>query len=568
LVGVLMERSAEMVVALLAVLKAGGAYVPLDPSYPRERLSFMLKDSGAAVLLTQSHLRESAPEYAGVRISLDAGDEAIAREETSNPVGNVFAESLAYMIYTSGSTGKPKGAMNTHGAIRNRLRWMQEAYTLGSDDRVLQKTPFSFDVSVWELFWPLMNGARLVMARPGGHRNAAYLGGLIAEQQITTLHFVPSMLQAFLDEPMLPDLSCLRRVICSGEALSFELQERFFARLVGTELHNLYGPTEAAVDVTFWPCERGTGQRGVPIGRPIANTQIYILDSHLRPVPVGVAGELHIGGCGLARGYLNGPGLTAEKFIPDPSGDEAGARLYRTGDLARYRADGAIEFAGRIDYQVKIRGFRIELEEIEAVLCDHPSVHDAVVVALEDEAGEKRLVAYVVAEGTDSPDTAELRRHLKRQLPEYMTPAAFVLLDELPLTASGKIDRRSLPAPERRRPEQEVAFTAPRTPVEERLCDIWAELLHVERVGVHDNFFELGGHSLLATQLVSRIRDAFLVELPLQVLFELPTIDGLTKAITTARAAQEDSSEVARMIEQLKQLSPEDVKLMLNTEHQ
>ena len=361
LVSICVERSLEMVVGLLGILKAGGAYVPMDPEYPKERLAFMLADAGAPILLTQSSLQGILPAHTGKVVRLDADWPLITRESAGRIPSSARAEHLAYMIYTSGSTGRPKGAMNTHVAIVNRLLWMQDAYRLTPSDRVLQKTPFSFDVSVWEFFWPLLTGAKLVVALPGAHRDAAYLADLIRKEEITTIHFVPSMLSAFLEAQGL-ELSCasLKRVICSGEALPYELQQRFFS-ILPAELHNLYGPTEAAVDVTYWACQRKSPLRTVPIGRPIANTQIYILDRHLQPTPIGVPGELHIGGIGLARGYFNRTELTAEKFIPDPFKSEPGARLYKTGDLARYLPDGAIEYLRRMDHQVKIRGFRIEL---------------------------------------------------------------------------------------------------------------------------------------------------------------------------------------------------------------
>ena len=372
LVGICVERSLEMVVGLLGILKAGGAFVPLDPEYPKERLAFMLEDAGSPVLLTQAHLTASLPALHSRIVRLDADWPLIAEESADHVASFARAEHLAYMIYTSGSTGRPKGAMNTHVAIVNRLLWMQDTYRLTPSDRVLQKTPFSFDVSVWEFFWPLLTGATLVVALPGGHKDGAYLANLIRKEKITTIHFVPSMLSAFLEQGEL-ESSCasLKRVICSGERLPFELQQRFFS-LLPAELHNLYGPTEAAVDVTYWACERESRLRTVPIGRPIANTQIHILDQHLQPAPIGVPGELHIGGIGLARGYHNRPELTAEKFIPDPFRSEPGARLYKTGDLARYLPDGAIEYLGRLDHQVKIRGFRIELGEIESVLASSP----------------------------------------------------------------------------------------------------------------------------------------------------------------------------------------------------
>ena len=565
LVGIMAERSVELVVGLLGILKAGGAFVPFDTSNPPGRLSYMLQDSGVAVLLTQSPLVYQLSGYTGIVDLLDAEDESIAQADSSNLASNVSVDNLAYMIYTSGSTGRPKGATNTHGAIRNRLLWMQDVYRIQPEDRLLQKTPSCFDISVWEFFWPLLNGARLVVARPGGHRDSAYLRRVIADEQISMIHFVPSMLRTLLDEPVLEGTECLRHVFCSGEELSLDLQQHFSARLKA-ELHNLYGPTEAAVEVSNWTCQPDDGRGTVPIGRPIANLQLYILDRKLRPVPVGIVNELYIAGAGLARGYLGKPGLTAEKFIPNPHSKVPGARLYRTGDLARYRADGAIEFAGRVDYQVKLRGYRMELGEIETVLSEHHAVHEAVIVAREDEAGgDKRLIAYVVAEHSQSLDLGELRRHAQSHLPDYMLPAAFVLLDQLPLTATGKINYRALPNPDQQRLEGVTDFVAPRTPFEETLCGIWSDLLRIKQIGVHDNFFELGGHSLLATQMVSRIRDAFQVELPLATLFEFPTISELTKAIATARASQEDASEITEMLEQLKQLTPDDVKLMLKT---
>ncbi|MGH8000645.1 MAG: amino acid adenylation domain-containing protein, partial [Brasilonema sp.] len=408
LVGICMERSPEMVVGLLAILKAGGAYVPLDPAYPKERLTFMLADAKVSVLLTQQSLLKELPQHQAQVICLDSDTQAIiAHQSQENLVSGVQPQNLAYVIYTSGSTGKPKGVMNSHQGLSNRLLWMQDAYQLTATDRVLQKTPFSFDVSVWEFFWPLFTGAQLVLAKPGGHKDSAYLVELIAKEQITTLHFVPSMLQVFLEEPELSKCSSLKRVICSGEALSFELQEKFFTHLDG-QLYNLYGPTEAAIDVTFWNCQRNSHQQIVPIGRPIANTRIYLLDKYLHPVPIGVPGELHIGGVGLARGYLNRPELTNEKFISNPF--TPGERLYKTGDLARYRRDGSIEFLGRIDYQVKIRGFRIELGEIEAVLNQHPGVQVATTVLQENESGDRRLTAYLVP---DSKQAFAVRQILK-----------------------------------------------------------------------------------------------------------------------------------------------------------
>ncbi|RPJ38734.1 MAG: amino acid adenylation domain-containing protein, partial [Planctomycetaceae bacterium] len=518
LVGICVERSIEMVVGLLGILKAGGAYVPLDPAYPRERLGFMVADARVKVILSQQRVMERLPAGEARVVCLDGEWAEIARESEAQPAAAVVGDNLAYVIYTSGSTGQPKGVMNTHRGIRNRLLWMQDAYHLTEMDRVLQKTSFSFDVSVWEFFWPLLTGAVLVIARPEGHKDSAYLVELIAGEEITTVHFVPPMLDAFLLERGVQACVSLKRVICSGEELPLELQQRFIS-LLQAELHNLYGPTEAAVDVTFWHCRRGSTGNTVPIGRPIANTQIYLLDEHLNPVPVGVPGELHIGGLGLARGYLNRAALTAAKFIPGPFSGEAGARLYRTGDLARYRPEGDIEFLGRLDNQVKIRGFRVELGEIEVVLRQHPAVREGVVIVREDVAGDKRLVAYVVIHEGQAVLVEELRGYLRDRLPGYMVPSALVMLAALPLTPNGKVDRRALPRPGTERSEWGQAYVAPRTPVEEVLAGIWAGVLGLDRVGVYDNFFELGGHSLLGVQVIARACRTFNLDIPLTKLF-------------------------------------------------
>ena len=533
LVGVFAERSFEMVAALLAVLKAGGAYVPLDPSYPAERLGHMLEDARAPLVLAQPHLASALPGSSAEVLVLDASWAAYASESAEDLQDVGTPENLAYVIFTSGSTGRPKGAMNEHRGIVNRLLWMQEEYGLTGDDRVLQKTPFSFDVSVWEFFWPLLSGARLVIARPEGHKDPGYLAQLIQGSGITTLHFVPSMLRVFLEEEGVEACGSLKRVICSGEALPHELQERFFARLPAAELHNLYGPTEAAVDVTYWACRRGDERLTVPIGRPVANTRMYVLDAHMNPVPAGVPGELYIGGVQVGRGYVGRPELTAERFVPDPFSKTSGARLYKTGDLARHLPDGAIEYLGRLDYQVKIRGQRIELGEIEAVLDRHAGVMQSVVLAREDAPGDQRLVAYVVAKG-EAPAAAELKEHLSRTLPAYMVPSAFVFLEALPLTSSGKVDRNALPAPGFER-QVDTRYAAPRGEVQERVVQILAEVLGVERVGVHDDFFDLGGHSLMATQVASRVRSTFGVGLPLVDFFIAPTAAGVSQRVENAR---------------------------------
>jgi amino acid adenylation domain-containing protein len=529
LVGVFAERSFEMVLSMLAVLKAGGAYVPLDPSYPNERLGYMLEDADARLLLTQPHLASRLPADAGRVMPLDAAWAAYAGEsgEDLDEVGT--PEDLAYVIFTSGSTGRPKGAMNTHRGICNQLLWMQEEYRLGGDERVLQKTAFSFDLSVLEFFWPLLTGARLVIARPEGHRDSSYLVRLTRESKITTQCFVPSMLRVFLEEDGVEACGSLRRVICSGEALPHELQERFFARLPGVELHNLYGPTEAAVEATYWACRPRDERLTVPIGRPVANTQIYVLDGQLEPVPIGVPGELYIGGAHVGRGYVGRPDLTAERFVLDPFSETPGARLYRTGDLVRHLSDGAIEYLGRLDYQVKIRGQRIELGEIEATLDKHPGVAQSAAVA-HGVAEGRRLVAYVVPRQAVL-SSGELKQHLSHALPPYMVPSTFVFLQALPLTASGKVDRKQLPVPDLSDVAPRIDAVAPRTPTEEAVIGMFRSVLERANFGVLDNFFDLGGHSLMAARLMSGLRTALGVDLPLRNLFERPTVAGLAEAI-------------------------------------
>ncbi|MFS0694019.1 amino acid adenylation domain-containing protein [Streptomyces nitrosporeus] len=532
-VAVSAERSTELVAALLAVVRTGACYTPLDPGYPADRLAFMLADSGARVLLTQRalglpdgcratvlYLDDLLPDGDGDGNG-KGGDGGGARHDGSAPMAvpppvrtpaplparppGPRPDDPAYLIYTSGSTGRPKGVPNTHRAVVNRLLWMQRSYPIGPEDSVLQKTPAGFDVSVWEFFWPLMTGARLVLARPGGQKDAAYLCELIRSAPVTVAHFVPSMLPLFLAEEGAGRCTALRRVVCSGEALPPDTARAFRGLLPDCALANLYGPTEAAVDVSSWECE-GPGDT-VPIGLPIDNIRLYVLDRALRPVPPGAPGEIHIGGTGVALGYHRRPGLTARSFVPDPYGPP-GSRLYRTGDLGRRRADGALEHLGRIDQQVKLRGLRIEPGEIEAALRALPGISEAAVVVREDSPGDKRLAAYLVTgdgtDGTDLPGPQELRSRLKRVLPDYMVPVSFTELPALPLSPNGKLDRRALPAPVVHRAAG--ARLAPGTPAERVLAEVWAEVLGLPEVGVEEDFFDLGGHSLLATQVVARAR--------------------------------------------------------------
>ncbi|HEJ7025372.1 TPA: amino acid adenylation domain-containing protein [Serratia marcescens] len=526
-VAVCAERGLNMVTALFGILKAGGAYVPLDPAYPGERLQYILQDADPVLLLADAAGRAALGEPVTPQLALEAAlPETLSAE---NPAPRAQASHLAYVIYTSGSTGKPKGAMNEHRGVVNRLVWMQEAYGLTAADTVLQKTPFGFDVSVWEFFWPLMVGARLVMAKPEGHKDPDYLSRAIEQYGVTTLHFVPSMLQSFLaDGQAATRCGQVVRVMCSGEALPAALVAEFYRRLPQAELHNLYGPTEAAVDVTAWHCSREAERVSVPIGRPIANTRIYLLDERGQPVPLGAVGELYIGGVQVARGYLNRPELTAERFLADPFAP--GGRMYRTGDVARYLANGDIEYLGRNDQQVKIRGFRIECGEIEAVLATHPAVREAVVDA-RAVGDDKRLVAWVVPAADVAEETlaGALRQHVSAALPDYMVPSAWVVVAALPLSPNGKLDRRALPEPQGA--QSQAAYEAPQGEHEALLAAIWRELLNVERVGRHDNFFELGGHSLLAVKLMAQLRRAGWGA-NVQTLFSTPTLSALAQAMS------------------------------------
>ncbi len=535
-VGVCLERSLDLVVALVGILASGAAYVPLDPSLPPRRLADMVEDGGVRLLVTRhtEHAsRGSAFAAAGHTVFIDAM--VWQADDTVPPLAQLGHESdPAYVIFTSGSTGRPKGAINAHRGIVNRLLWMQEAYALQPGERVLQKTPFSFDVSVWELFWPLAVGATLVVAKPDGHRDSAYLAALVQRERIDVMHFVPSMLRFFLDEPAARACTRLRRVVCSGEALSLDLVERFFAVLPQSNLANLYGPTEAAVDVSAWECRPAEPSGTVPIGAPIANTQLHVLDAHLRPLPIGTAGHLYIGGVQVGLGYSQRPDLTAERFIPDPFRN--GGRLYKTGDIARWRDDGALDYLGRGDHQVKVRGYRIELGEIETQLLAQPGIRQAVAITREDQPGDLRIVAYVVASGT-SLDSETLRDALRQALPDYMVPQNFVRLDAIPLLPSGKIDRRALPAPNPAMTDQGRGRLPARNATEQAVLGLMEHVLKLPGMGVLDDFFAMGGHSLLAARLVAQLNAALDLNLPLRLVFESPTAERMARAIDKARGA-------------------------------
>ncbi|WSJ48177.1 amino acid adenylation domain-containing protein [Streptomyces sp. NBC_01317] len=538
LVAVMMHRSVDLVVALLAVTKAGGAYVPVDPDYPADRIAYVLTDAQPLLVLTGTDLASRLSDSHPPHVAVDDPRTATTLKNLpdTDPTDIEHHTPLlpahpAYVIYTSGSTGQPKGVAVPHAGVVNWLTWLQGTYNLAASDRVLQKTPFGFDVSVREFFWPLLQGATMVVAKPSGHRDPTYLAELIQRERVTIAHFVPSLLQVFLREPAAASCTDLRAVFCSGEALSGDVAGQF-RNVLDVPLHNLYGPTEASVEVTAWTCDSDTSRSSVPIGRPVWNTQVYVLDAALRPVPVGVTGELYLAGVQLARGYHARPGLTAQRFVANPFTPDA--RMYRTGDLARWNADGQLEYLGRTDDQVKVRGFRIELGEIEAALLAHPDVAQAAVTVREDRPGDQRLVGYLVpASGPAGVDIAVMRRHVQGVLPEYMVPSALMVLDALPLTVNGKLDRRALPAPDHQPTD---SGRGPATVREELLCTVFAEILGLPTVGVDDNFFELGGHSLLATRLVSRIRTVLGAEVPIRTLFEAPTPAALAERLTASGA--------------------------------
>lgn len=562
LVGICLERSLDLVIGLLGILKAGGAYLPLDTSYQPDRLRFILEDAKVPILLTQSHLID-LPKCGTHFICLDTDWQAIAKHSTNNSQSEVTPNNLAYVIYTSGSTGKPKGVAMPHRPLVNLLTWQLQNFRIPRA-RTLQFTPISFDVSFQEIFSTLCSGGTLVLVSDSTRRNSEALLQYLCEQAIERL-FLPYIALQHLAEVAKNQITLpiyLREVITAGEQLKItHAISQWFRRLENCSLENQYGPSESHVVTAYrlsgspqdWP-------HLPPIGRPIANTQIYLLNPKLRRkddpvqlVPIGEPGELAIGGVSLARGYLNQPELTNSKFILDPFSDEPGARLYRTGDLARYRPDGTLEFIKRLDHQVKIRGFQVELGEIEVTLSHHPAVKDVVVVACEDSSGNKRLIAYVVTKNSKSGDkmALQLRTELQQKLPDYMLPSAFVFMDALPLTSSGKVDRRSLPEPNRQRPALKEDFVSPRTQVEEQLSEIWSQVLGIEPVGIHDNFFDLGGNSLQTIQLIFKVRETFQAELPIASLFDAPTIakfaEFVNAAICSSIIATSDDTTISEL---------------------
>ncbi|RYY77056.1 MAG: amino acid adenylation domain-containing protein [Gammaproteobacteria bacterium] len=533
MVPLMMERSLEMVIAINAVLKAGGAYLPLDPEHPLDRVEYILAEAGAKLVLIQERFDGNLPNKTP-RLAVDMAEETLAAYPVTRPNLNIKPDQLAYVIYTSGSTGKPKGVMNEHQAVCNHMLWMDEVYQLKTSDKILQKTPYTFDVSLWELFLPLISGSQLIMAKPGGHKETGYLIELINQYQMTYVHFVPSMLYLFLQEADHQKCPSIVRVLASGEAVSKDLEQRFVKAFPDVELWNLYGPTEAAIHVTYWLCGQGDSGASVPIGYPLTNTRLYVVDNALKLQPPGVPGELLLAGVQIARGYVNRPDLTADRFIADPYVQDPllhkPGRVYRTGDLVRMRDDGVVEYIGRNDFQVKLRGQRIELGEIEAVISQYPGVTQSVVLAREDRKNDQRLVAYLMTQNGTAPETQAMRDHLRAALPDYMVPSHFVVLAKFPLTSSGKVDRKALPAPVLGEVD-ESSFALPSNSIEEQLVAIWKEILGLEKVGVTNDFFELGGHSLLGTQMFARVKSLFSINIGLRKLFEAPTIRQLAEII-------------------------------------
>ena len=542
-VGIWMERSLDMMVALLGTLKTGGAYVPLDPNYPQERLAFMLGDAQVPVLLTQERFIKDLPEHAGHVVCMDRDGEAFSRESEDSLVSRIGPEDAVYVIYTSGSTGTPKGVIGLHRGAVNRLNWMWKAYPFKDREVCCQKTYLSFVDSVWEIFGPLLQGVRAVIVPEDAVKDAHRLVESLAANHVSRMVLVPSLLRVLLDSfgDLQGRLPGLLLWVTSGEEISLELAKRFREVMPQARLVDLYGSSEVSADVTCYEIGEDLPEQRVPIGRPIDNTQVYLLDEHLQPVPVGVHGELYVGGAGLARGYLNREDLTAERFIP--SQFRQGEVLFKTGDLGCYLSDGSIEYLGRRDHQVKIRGFRVELGEIESRIKEVEAVADGVVVLREDRPEDTRLVAYYVVREGQAVETSDMRRRLQSKLPEYMVPQHFMELSSIPLTPNGKVDRKALPKPETDG-ASEQGYVAPRTETEQKIATVWQEVLSQEKVGVHDNFFELGGHSLLATQVMSRVNRLFNIQLPLRRLFETRTVEALAEAIDTSLWNAEDLQKI------------------------
>jgi surfactin family lipopeptide synthetase C len=573
-VAICMERSLELVVGLLGILKAGCAYVPLDPTYPAERLAFMIDDAQATLLLTQQQLIEHLPaRHLTEFICLDRDWPNIASTDSENPITRVTPDNLAYIIYTSGSTGRPKGVALKHRGVVNNLADLNRSFGVGPEDRIMALSSLSFDMSVYEILGTLEAGGTIVMPEPAVARDPAAWAELIHRHQVSVWNSAPALLEIFVNYVVEPPTSyprSLRLAIQGGDWVPVTLPDRLRALTGNLQFISLGGATEASIHSIVYPVEATDPTwKSIPYGRPMVNQCAYILDKQLRPAPVGIPGELHLGGIGLARGYFNRPDLTAEKFVPHPFSVAAGERLYKTGDLARYRPDGVIELLGRMDYQVKIRGFRIELGEIAMALRQHAAIRESVVLVREDRPGDRQLIAYIIAKEPPVPSGAELRHFLKHTLPEYMVPTAFVVLEALPLSANGKVDRRALPAPDANQLQQDSTIVAPRTPVELVIANIWAEVLGIEQVGVDVDFFELGGHSLLATRIISRLQEAFSIIIPLRSLFEAPTVAQFAeRLVMIGHTTGMDIVKIAQILLQVDELSDDEVRIMLAEQEQ
>lgn len=539
-VGICCERSMEMVIGLVAILKAGGAYVPIDPELPLKRISILLKDISTPVVLTQKKFSSLFPENESTVICLDAEIETLNAIETKNINSGVNSDNIAYIIFTSGSTGTPKGVMIPHKGICNRLLWMQDEYQLTAKDIVLQKTPFSFDVSVWEIFWPLLNGATLHIASPGGHKDPSYLIDEITKREITIIHFVPTMLHEFLEHPSVSKCISLRHTICSGEALPHSLMTKYLKTLP-SRLHNLYGPTEASVDVTFWECRCDYSDYIVPIGKPISNIQMHILDNDLNILPIGIPGELYIGGIGVASGYLNQPTLTAEKFLKDPF--LKGGVLYKTGDLASRLSDGNISFLGRKDFQFKFNGLRIEPGEIEAAIESYPKITRALVKIKNYNVNTNILYAYYSTSDNKPIETRYIKAFLKENLPSYMVPSILLHLEKIPFNKNGKIDQSLLPEPTLDKGERETSFTLPENQTQQAILDIWKSVLNTKDIGINDNIFDIGGHSVILIKILIEIQKTFHKAITITDLFQYTTIATLSTLLTDGEKHLEKNIE-------------------------
>jgi aspartate racemase len=577
LVGIFMERSPLVAIAVLAIMKAGGAYVPLDPSYPGERLAFMLRDANVPLLLTEERLVAALPQHDMRIVACDSEWPTISQHEAENLPGTTSPHDLAYVIYTSGSIGEPKGVMIAHANLSHYVQAMNSRLQVSPTDRYLHTASISFSSSVRQLAVPFAHGATIVMASTAQRLDPLALFELIKREDVTIIDLVPSYwrtcIQVLRRLPSETRVSLLenrlRLILSASEPLTYDIPQTWTSEFKHRAAFvNMFGQTETTGIVTLFPITNvdGGAGRGVPVGQAIPNTRIYLLDQQAQPVPIGMSGELCIGGDGLGHGYLNHPELTAEKFTPDPFSQHPGARLYHTGDMARFESDGTIEFLGRRDFQVKLRGFRVELGEIESALVSHEAVHEAAVIACDKADGDKHLIAFVVPKQTPAPSESGLQDYLRDKLPAYMSPAKIIVLNTFPLTPNGKLDRQALTEFAQTSDTREQVYVAPRTPVEELLAEIWAQVLNVPRIGIHDNFFKLGGHSLLSTVLISRIREAFHVELPVLALFESPTVAELAGTIEQSLIKDVDSDEMLEMLKQLDGLSDEEISALLANE--